>query len=181
MHGYILYLWQERSPYPIQSNNQCIAIDKEHLSYVLVIRNCFIFQRMNIYAIYKDISCTSIDYVYDANTAHLLFSPKISALLLMRNIYHSFSSSTTAWHFGVWIFDVLSMVYGSPSTMAIYRCWFTGYIISSLTHWGRDKLDAISQSAFFNSFSWKMFEFRIKFYWSLLLRAQLTTFQNWFR
>ena len=35
-----------------------------------------------------------------------------------------------------------------------------------LTHWGRDKIDAILQT-FSNTISWmKIFEFRLKFYWS---------------
>ena len=34
---------------------------------------------------------------------------------------------------------------------------------SRLTHWGRDKMDAISQTTFSSTFSWmKMFEFRLK-------------------
>ena len=50
-----------------------------------------------------------------------------------------------------------------------------------LTHWGRDKIDAISQTTFWSAFSWmKMFEFRLKFHWSLFLRVQLTIFQHWF-
>ena len=36
-----------------------------------------------------------------------------------------------------------------------------------LTHWGRDKMDDISQTTF---------EFRLKFHWSLFLRVQLTIF-----
>ena len=37
-----------------------------------------------------------------------------------------------------------------------------------LTHWGRDKMDAISQTTFSNTFSWmKMFEFWLNFHWSL--------------
>ena len=52
----------------------------------------------------------------------------------------------------------------------------------SLTHWGRDKMDAISQTPFSSAFSWmKIFEFRLKFHWSLFLRVQLTIFQHWFR
>ena len=48
-----------------------------------------------------------------------------------------------------------------------------------LTHWGRDKMDAISQTTFWSAFSWmKMFEFRLKFHWSLFLRVQLTIFQH---
>ena len=48
--------------------------------------------------------------------------------------------------------------------------------------WGRDKMDAISQTTFSSTFSWmKMFEFRLKFHWSLFLRVELTIFQHWFR
>ena len=57
-------------------------------------------------------------------------------------------------------------------------CFFN----SLLTHRGRDKMDAILQTIFSNAFSWmKMFEFRLKFHWSLFLRAQLIIFQHWFR
>ena len=50
-------------------------------------------------------------------------------------------------------------------------------VIGPLTHWGRDKMDAISQTTFGSAFSWmKMFEFRLKFQWSLFLRVQLTIF-----
>ena len=53
--------------------------------------------------------------------------------------------------------------------------------IEWLTHWGRDKMDAISQTTFSSAFSWmKMFELRLKFHWSLFLRVQLTIFQHWF-
>ena len=51
-----------------------------------------------------------------------------------------------------------------------------------LTHWGRDKMAAISQTMLSNAFSWmKMSEFRLKFHWSLFIRIQLTIFQHWFR
>ena len=51
-----------------------------------------------------------------------------------------------------------------------------------LTHRGRDKMDAISQTTFSSTFSWmKTFEFRLKFHWSLFLRVELTIFQHWFR
>ena len=44
--------------------------------------------------------------------------------------------------------------------------------IGSLTHWGRDKMDAISQTTFSSAFSWmKMFEFQLEFHWSLFLRV----------
>ena len=53
---------------------------------------------------------------------------------------------------------------------------------NSLTHWSRDKMAAVSQTMFSNAFSWmEMYEFRLKFHWSLFLRFQLTIFQHWFR
>ena len=55
-------------------------------------------------------------------------------------------------------------------------------VVYILTHWGRDKMDDISQTTFSNAFSWmKMFEYRLKFHWSLFLGVQLTISQHWFR
>ena len=35
-----------------------------------------------------------------------------------------------------------------------------------LTHWGRDKMDAISQTTYSSAFSWmKMYELRLKVHW----------------
>ena len=43
-------------------------------------------------------------------------------------------------------------------------------------------MDAISQTTFSNAFSWKkLFEFRLKFHWSLFLRVQLLILHHWFR
>ena len=45
------------------------------------------------------------------------------------------------------------------------------------THWGRDKMGAISQATFSSAFSWmKMFEFWLKFHCNMFLKAQLTIF-----
>ena len=42
--------------------------------------------------------------------------------------------------------------------------------LSILTHWGRDKMDAVSQTTLSKAFSWmKMLEFRLRFHWSLFL------------
>ena len=55
-------------------------------------------------------------------------------------------------------------------------------IIVMLTPWGRDKMDAILQKAFSSAFSWmKMFEFQLRYHWSLFLKVQSTIFQHWFR
>ena len=43
-------------------------------------------------------------------------------------------------------------------------------LVLCLTHWGRDKMDAILQTPFSTAFPWlKMFEFRLKFHWNLFL------------
>ena len=48
--------------------------------------------------------------------------------------------------------------------------------LNVLTHWGRDKMSAISQTIFSNAFSWmEMYEFRLIF-WGLFLGVQLTIF-----
>ena len=54
--------------------------------------------------------------------------------------------------------------------------------LKTLTHWGRDKIAAISQMTFSNAFSWmKKYEFHLIFHRSLFLRFQLTIIQHWFR
>ena len=68
-----------------------------------------------------------------------------------------------------------------PYYIVMYQSWER---ISQmvLTHWGRDKMAAISQTTLSNVFSWmKMLEFRLKVHWSLFIRIQLTIFQYWFR
>ena len=55
-------------------------------------------------------------------------------------------------------------------------------IWSHLTHWRRDKMAAIFQTTFSNTFPWmKMYEFRLRFHCSLFPMVQLTIFQHWFR
>ena len=51
-----------------------------------------------------------------------------------------------------------------------------------LTHWGPDKMAAIFQTTFSKAFSrMKIYEFWLRFHWSLFPRVQLTIFQHWFR
>ena len=57
-----------------------------------------------------------------------------------------------------------------------------GHNMALLTHWGRDKMAAVSQTTLSNAFSWmKMLEFRLGFHWSLFLRFEITIFHHWFR
>ena len=51
-----------------------------------------------------------------------------------------------------------------------------------LTHWGREKMAAVSQTLYSNAFSWmKMYEFHLKFHRSFYLTFQLTIFQHWLK
>ena len=76
--------------------------------------------------------------------------------------------------------------YKSPTaTLSCRRQLFVAkYVgISHLNNTLRPRqMDAISQTTFSKAFSWmQMFEFRLKFHWSLFPRVQLTIFQQWFR
>ena len=51
-----------------------------------------------------------------------------------------------------------------------------------LTLWSQDKMAVISQTTSSNAFSWmKMYEFHLRFNWSLFLKYELTIFQHWLR
>ena len=51
-----------------------------------------------------------------------------------------------------------------------------------LSHWGRDKMENVSQTIFPNVFSSiNVIEFWLTFHWSVFLKPQLTIFQHWFR
>ena len=50
------------------------------------------------------------------------------------------------------------------------------------THWHRDIMAAIFQTTFSNAFSLtKMYQFQLKFRWSMFRSVHLTTTQHWFR
>ena len=81
-------------------------------------------------------------------------------------------------------FNIALMTLGCSHHAVLYSVWGkTSYHEGCLllTHWGRDKMAAISQTTLSNAFSWmKILEFRWKFHWSLFLRVLLTIFQHWF-
>ena len=61
-----------------------------------------------------------------------------------------------------------------PKPVVKVRLWGHLFILIeiSLTHWGRDKMAAISQTAFSSAFPWmKTFEFQIKFHWNMFLKG----------
>ena len=70
----------------------------------------------------------------------------------------------------------------SIGVVSQHRGTVTSETVMFLTHCGRDKMAAIFQTTFSNAFSWmKMFEFRLRFHWSLFPMVWLTIFQHWFR
>ena len=96
-------------------------------------------------------------------------------------LYYSRQHCHPVWDSVLIFLTQQSELGGIHSTLFLGSCHNMGYCTEVLTHWGRDKMDAISQTTFSSAFSWmKMFEFRLKF-WSLFLRVQLTIFHHWLR
>ena len=70
---------------------------------------------------------------------------------------------------------ILFSSFGFTFTMCSHTLLELTHNFGGLTHWGRDKMDAISQTTFSNAFSWmKMCEICLRFHWSLFLRFELT-------
>ena len=54
--------------------------------------------------------------------------------------------------------------------------------LNMLTHWGWDKMDAISQTTFSRAFSsMKIVVFWLNFHWNMFARVQLTIIHHWFK
>ena len=71
--------------------------------------------------------------------------------------------------------------------MGGHRFWGTTFttqmcVYTNLTHWGRDKIVAISMTTFSNAYSgMRMHGFRLGYRWRLFVRFKSTIFQHWFR
>ena len=84
-----------------------------------------------------------------------------------KNILHD---CTSVFHTGFYL------ILASHLHLTLYN------VSVSLTHWDRDKIEAISQTTFSSASScMKIFDFWFKFHWSLFLRVWLKIFQHWFR
>ena len=80
------------------------------------------------------------------------------------------------------LFDVVVLDTVYLMKFSLHLAWWRPALLSQLSHWGRDKMAAIIQTTFWNGFSsMKMYEYRLKFHWSLFLRVKLTIFRHWFR
>ena len=90
---------------------------------------------------------------------------------------------STTWHmFLLSMIREFAVCFKSHTTRTSEHVLLVKNYESVLTHRGRDKMDAISQTTCSSGFYWmKMFEFRLKFHWSLFLRVQSTIIQHCFR
>ena len=105
------------------------------------------------------------------------------ACCLMTPSWTNFDSSPKVWCSLRAISQVLmNLFHNMASEMKLFKLLPHLPGANELTHWGRDKMDTISQTTFSSALSWmKMLEFRLKFHWNMFLRVQLTIFQHWFR
>ena len=97
-----------------------------------------------------------------------------------RNHCLTCASILQPWQTHWWpVCHCLGIIHNWTATIAmcehpVYHFWMTKPTIQPLlTHWGWHEMAAVSQTTLSNTFSWmKMFEYRLKFHWSLFLRVQ---------
>ena len=154
----------------------------------------------------------STDYIFDISHSHeLYFSQYCSSLVIEIKLYATalkvqfqskqpnikafngyikfhatlLKNQIGLFNMSIWFFNKVAWnLISSSSCINVYYSPPQNQLAkySALTHWGRDKMDALSQTTFSSAFSWmKIFRFRLKFLWTLFLRVQLTIFHHWFR
>ena len=138
--------------------------------------------------------CTDIYAVHHANYENKYTTIQYHAIYLNKVSTFWSADVLVCRRFGLSKFDVSACRCFGLSTFWLstfrfvdvltrYRVDYLWYVQRVLlTHWGRDEMNNISQTTFSNVFSWmKVFEFRLKYHWSLFPRVQLTIFQHLFR
>ena len=108
-------------------------------------------------------NCVAITWIVISNSLHINFiHSDIHGRLCKKLKYCWLLAFTRVLLYSLWIVpDHESKVSANEQKM--------------LTHWGRDKMAAIFWMTFSNAFSWmKMYEFRLRYHWSLFPRVQLT-------
>ena len=103
------------------------------------------------------------------------FSPNINLYLYFISFFNTETASVE-----IHSLTLEQLVFFSQNVIYFSDIMFS--TVYGLTHWGRDKMAAISQTTLSNAFSWmRMLEFWLKFHWSKCLGVHLTIFQHWFR
>ena len=101
-------------------------------------------------------------------------------------LFHNDRTRSTKIRFFFFFFDdnlyVIHTQHAWPSINKFSCIWEGQSWWVRVAHWGRDKMAALFQTTFSNAFWWmKIYEFRLRFHWSLFLRVKLTILQHWFR
>ena len=112
--------------------------------------------------------------------------PVFTFIGFLMKLKYIFWTVFTVWKISELFFNLMMKQTGLKYTASLKQRSLSVLFIRNwwicLTHWDRDKLDAISQTTFSSEFYWtKIFGLRFKINWSLFLRVQLTIFQHWFR
>ena len=96
---------------------------------------------------------------------------KYQARLTICSVYYQHEKDFSNWHFSVPVPNLLDQ----ELVIIVFADITAHHRAGPLTHWGRDKMDAIFQTTFSITFSWmkntfswmKMHQFWLRFHWSL--------------
>ena len=157
---------------------------------ILVMQHFHIGAHVNLQTIFPSISISIIDETLLSSYWEFLFRSNKASLYSWIQLYLTqHVLELTYIIFGQMVMRLSIFIMGIPTLIRRHICIMRALMYSVecifnriLTHWGRDKMAAVFQTTFSNAFSWmKMYEYWLKFHWSLFLRVQLTISHHWFR
>ena len=115
------------------------------------------------YGIFHKISTRFRFILFGVGYTNLSWCTK-TEMSFLRNLNHWLPRKLSKWQ----------LRYATTGENFIKTATFPFQIVCILTQWGRDRMDAISQTTFSSAFSWiKMFELRFIFHWGLFLRVSI--------
>ena len=119
-----------------------------------------------------DLLIQSYDFIKLARDRNMLkIMPIVEHL-----VFSSYTVFVLCWLLAVGTYANIEVTVVSVTT------WEAHSSPRSLTHWGRDKMDVISQTTFSRAISsMKIVVFWLNFHWNMFARVQLTIMQHWFR
>ena len=113
-----------------------------------------------------------------------LSNPVCFCLFVSFFFYGTYFSTYPLSRLITWECDVkisVAQIYQNPVQLKSLQLWIGPWCNIEIFNTMRPRQNRW-HFAFPSAFSWmKMFEYRLKFHWSLFLRVQLTIFQHWFR
>ena len=163
-----------------------IFLNDTFWQHVLYVCNCTMIDANNLQSALVRVMVPSDNkplyesYCWPLSSCHVTMEWLVNGMLSMYSISHG----RAAWFWCA----LFCCGYPSSSSGLIYyiypypTCLLHCHWAVLVSHWGRDKMDAILQTTLSNAFSWmKMHEFRLRFHWSLFPKFELTIFQHCFR